>query len=383
MLCSKENCTGCFSCYNICPKNAISMKEDNTGAIYPVVNESKCISCGLCQKVCPSINTIKLKYPSKCYAMKAKDNRALLKSSSGAASALIAEAIINQGGIVYGVTFEKGFQIKHIRIDNKEDLYKIKGSKYVHAYVNNAFKNIKTDLNKNLKVLFVGTPCQVAGLKNYLMKEYDNLYTIDIICHGVPAQKKLKDHLSNLIKEYSIEEIDTLTFRTKNNYAFTLTAMVDNNIVYSKTSKEDEYYYGFLNGIFYRENCYKCKYSNIERVSDLTIGDFWGLSAESELYKDKSTGISILLPCSEKGEKMIDDIKENICIEERPIEEGIKGNAQLNHPVNRKKRYKKFEQNYIKYGFTVAFKKCTTIRTIKIKLKKIKLVNRIINKIRS
>ena len=199
MICQKDKCTGCYACYNICPKKAISLKEDDFGFIYPQVDKEKCINCGLCKKICPQINSkLKMLQPNKVYAVYSNDNKVREKSTSGGVATIISKAILIQNGVVYGAAnlFDKK-EFEYIRIDDAKNLYMIQGSKYVHCYVKNAYTNAKEDLLKGKKVLFIGTPCQIAGLKAFLIKDYENLYTIDIICHGVPGQKLLFEDLKS------------------------------------------------------------------------------------------------------------------------------------------------------------------------------------------
>ena len=217
MICGKDKCTGCFACYNICPKNAIEMKEDEFGYIYPEIIKSKCINCGLCKKTCPVLNNVDKIEPIKCFAMYAKNENIRENSTSGGVATQLSKTIIKDNGIVYGAAFTDECNVSHTRIDNIDDLSKIQGSKYVHSYINQTYKNIKKDLISNKKVLFIGTPCQVTNIKRFLIKEYNNLYTIDIICHGVPSQKFLKEEVIRINRSL---KIDRVNFRKENNYGF-------------------------------------------------------------------------------------------------------------------------------------------------------------------
>lgn len=366
MICHKEKCTGCFGCYNICPKNAIEMIEDDNGFIYPKINQEKCINCKLCEKVCPSINLVEKKYPVDCYAMFVNDENKRRESTSGGAASVFYEYILKNNGIVYGATVNNNFNINFIRIDNIKDLYKVKGSKYVHCYINDIFKNVKKDLCDGLKVLFIGTPCQIAGLKRFLLKNYDNLYTIDIICHGVPSQRYLKDEINDL-------NIDKLTFREKN--GFVLKAYYKEKLKYKSESSDSQYYSMFLKGLNYRENCYTCIYAEPNRVSDMTIGDFWGLGQDSKLFDSENNGVSVLLPITQKGLELIEACKINMILEKRDVLEAIRGNSQLNSPVLKPSKYEKFKQNYIKYGFKLAYKKSYKSEYIKNVIKRNKVIH--------
>lgn len=363
MICPKEKCTGCFACHNICPKNAINMVEDEFGYIYPVIDEKKCINCNLCKKVCPSLNPIKAIYPQKCYAMYAKDKKIRDESTSGGAATIFSTYIIKNGGVVYGATYSKGI-INHLRIDNLKDLPKLKGSKYVHSYILDTYKEAKKDLTNNKKVLFIGTPCQIAGLKRYLMKDYDNLYLIDIICHGVPSQKYLKDEIG--------ENNEKVSFRSKDGFIL----KTYNTLNESKSTElsDSNYYSSFMSGLIYRENCYNCFYAKPERISDITIGDFWGLGKDSKLYDYDNSGVSVILPITDKGIKLFEECCDKMIYEERKIEEAINGNAQLRYATLKPKNYYKFQKVYLKSGFSTAYKKTNKIKILKRKLKNNKYI---------
>lgn len=370
MICDKEKCTGCSACFNVCPKQAISMQSDELGNIYPVIDKSKCINCGLCKKICPQLHDIPSIKPQKTYALYSKDVKKRMASTSGAAATIFGENIIANGGIVYGVSnlyFNNEF--KFIRIDNTKDLYKIKGSKYVHAHVGTTFKGVKKDLIAGKIVMFVGTPCQVAGLKSFLMKDYDNLITVDIICHGVPSQQLFFEQLKQYGINYS--EIYEVSFRNNERYCLTI---YDKNKekIFSKTSSLIPYFRNFLQGNIFRENCYSCKYAKSERISDITIGDFWGLDNNCKIKDDINKGISLVLVNSPKGLKLFENIKSKCVFEERTLEEAVNGNKQLQHPMSKNRKYDIYVTNYKKLGFKKTMKKMLSLKDkLKILIKKI------------
>lgn len=366
MICEKNKCTGCFACYNICPKKAIEMKEDECGFIYPEVDTNKCIKCGLCEKVCPSINKTTSNNPQKCFALFSNDSEIRKNSTSGGVATELSKYFINNGGIVYGACFKNNCLVRHTRIDKLEDLKDAQGSKYVHSYINDVFLQVKQDL-KNKKVLFIGTPCQIAGLKKFLMKDYDNLFLIDLICHGVPSQKFLQEEVIRLV---GTTNVDRVIFRKNNEYGFYI--IKNGKIIFSKKIDESPYDELFMEGLSLRNNCHNCQYSNKNRVSDITIGDFWGLSEKSKIYSEQSQGINVVLCNTEKGVKLIEIMKNNFAIDERNIEEAVNGNTQLRVPINKLNKAIKFQENYKKYGFIKAYKKAMLKKIIKKKLGKIK-----------
>ncbi len=366
MICDKTNCTGCFACYNVCPKNAITMQEDEYGYIYPIINDEKCINCNLCKKICPSITKLEFHQPDVCYAVYSNDNKIRSKSTSGGVATVLSKNIITKGGIVYGASFIENCEVSHIRIDNEKDLHKLQGSKYVHSYIQDTYKNVKQDLIDNKEVLYIGTPCQIAGLKNFLGKEYEKLYLIDIICHGVPSQKYLKDEVNRINKSL---DIDRVLFRDSNNYG--LSIVKDSKITFTSSIKESPYADSFMEGLTLRPNCYDCKYAGKDRISDITIGDFWGLSKESKFYNDRHNGISTVIISTNKGMELFERCKSNFNFEQRDYSESVNGNTQLRTPAPKNKNYNKFQRLYLKKGFYYAYKKSTFIAKTKRKIKRI------------
>lgn len=365
MICEKNKCTACGACLNACPKEAITMLEDEYGNIYPSINNKKCINCGLCRGVCPQLNNKTSFHKStKIYAMYCKNQDVRSESSSGGAATLFYESILEENGVVYGASnLFCSNKFNFVKVLNKNDLYKIKGSKYVHCYTDNIYKDVKEELKSNKKVLFIGTPCQVDGLKSYLMKDYKNLFCVDIICHGVPSQKLLFDELNNLnIKQ---KDINYIIFRDDNGFTF---KVIDSNnkILKEEPSNKICYYNNFLEGNIYRENCYNCKYAKRERISDVTIGDFWGLDKTSKVYDDEKKGISLIMQNTGKGCTLIKSIMKDCVIEERPLEEPYKGNGQLNHPMNKNKKYTIYKKYYPLLGYK---KTCDKMILFKDKIK--------------
>ena len=371
MICSKEKCTGCEACLSICSQNAILMEKDEYGNIYPNINEIKCIHCNLCKEVCPQLkDKLKFKLPITAYAMYNKNYKERNKSTSGGLASIFYRKILEENGVIYGVSnlFGNSENLKFIRIDDMKDLYKVKGSKYTHCHINKIFISVRTDLLANKKVLFIGTPCQISGLKSYLMKEYENLITIDIICHGVASQQLLFEQIKEL--KIPIDKVKWISFRKLSsnncNFCFNLFDFNDNSI-YEREAEYVPYYKNFLEGNFYRENCYYCKYAQIQRISDITIGDFWGIDHNSSIYDDENKGISLVMPITDKGIKLVNLIFDMCNFEERTIEEARKNNGQLNYPMKKNKKYKIYINHYPKYGFKRTMNNMLTLKE-KIKL---------------
>lgn len=334
---SKNDCCGCGACTQKCPKNAIKMKEDSEGFLYPEIDSKKCINCGLCKKICPVINH-KIEdmndFP-KTYAVKNKNTDEILKSSSGGVFILLAKYVIDKKGVVYGAAYDEDNNINHVAIDKEQDLIKLQGSKYVQSNTTVIYKDVKKKLDENRLVLFSGTPCQIRGLKNFLIKKYTNLLTCDIVCHGVPSQKLFKIYLGYIEKKYN-KKISKYDFRNKEKKGWGLTAKItftDGTKKYIN-SDFDPYYSNFLNCNTYRESCYNCKFASIKRDSDITLADYWGvLSIHNEFYDEK--GVSLILVNSNKGEELINQIKNNINIIKTDLNYAITRNKNLERPSMR------------------------------------------------
>ncbi len=325
-----KKCTGCAACCNTCPVDAIAMIEGHNTFLYPHIDESKCINCGRCEKIC-IVNNLKKNNikPKKMYAFRAcEDIR--MKCSSGGVFPILANQIIENGGYVCGAAFDEDFHLKHILVSDKESLRKLYLSKYVQSNIGAIYKEIEQLLKANKTVLFCGTPCQVAGLKNALNKDYKNLFTIDIVCHGVPSQKLFDLYLKDIANGKSIKNI---IFRNKE-FGWSCERMwieFDDGSVYNKSRAEgDPYVTAFLENIDLRDSCENCKFSELPRIGDLTIGDFWGIDKVDSTQQDKF-GTSIVLCNSHKGEKLFALLEGKGIIKEYPFNENLPN--RLNNAV--------------------------------------------------
>ena len=333
----KNNCCGCTSCVQKCPKNAIEMVEDKEGFLFPSINKEKCINCGLCVKTCPMLNyeiEKKENFP-KTLAIKNKNQLEKMKSSSGGVFIVLAKNIIENGGVVYGAAYTKELSVEHIRVDKIDELIKLQGSKYVQSNMNDTYSRVKKDLQENVKVLFTGTPCQVKGLKNFLDKDYNNLLTCDLVCHGVPSQKLFKKYINFLEEKYK-KKIKNYDFRNKEKKGWGLTSKVifDDGTSRYINSDFDPYYSNFLNCNTYRESCYNCKFAKTDRPSDITLADYWGvLSIHNDFY-DK-IGVSLILVNTEKGMKTIEENRNSFEMIETDLNYASSRNKNLITPSKR------------------------------------------------
>ena len=354
-ICRDECCTGCTACMNVCPKKCITMVEDEIGHFFPRIDNTICINCGACKKICPSINSSKINSPINTYAAISNDNKDYMTSSSGGVASVLARHIIKNKGVVYGCTGTNGYDICHIRIDNEDDLWKLKGSKYVESRLDNIFKLVKKDVDDGKIVLFIGTPCQIAGA-NSLFGSKKNFYTVDLICHGVPPQRLLKEHLQEVTKVIP----DEVKFRDGSKFALSL--VKNHKTIFKNSNLLNLYYIGFNKTLFFRESCYNCIYATGERCGDITLGDFWGIKS-TNIKADN--GLSVLMVNTDKGKNLFEDCKDKLIFEEHETAEAVSGNAHLRHPSFKHKNTDKFRKMYPKMGFKKATSKCLMINRIK------------------
>ena len=293
-----NNCCGCSACAQICPKTAISLVENNEGFLYPKVDDDKCVECGLCEKVCPAITPLEMENSEyKAFAAINNNEAIRMESSSGGVFTAIAEKIVQTGGKVFGAKFSEDFKsVIHSWTDSLDGLKDFRGSKYLQSKVQESFKECERFLKAGEKVLFSGTPCQIQGLKKYLRKEYDNLLTIDFICHGVPSPllwKKYVEYRENI----AASKVVKTAFRRKNCgwKQYSLWFAFANHSEYSKTLDKDPYLQMFLKDTCLRASCYDCPAKGLGRVSDITIADFWGIQSEHpDFDDDKGTSFVIV-----------------------------------------------------------------------------------------
>lgn len=364
-------CTGCTACLSICPKKAISFIEDSDGFKYPVIDKDKCIDCGLCKKKCPVLNTKDNDSINDCYVGFNKDDSEKVKSSSGAIFSLLADYILDNNGIVIGAAFDKENKLKHVAVESKRDLDKLKGSKYLQSDLNNIFTYIKEKV-KDRKILFVGTPCQVAGVKAVVNNK--NLLCVDLICHGVPSPKLFDKY----IKELECKNNDSLlnyNFRDKSTGwdTYSNTASFKNNNI-TELSKDNKYMKLFLSDIALRESCYNCNFKVGNKYSDITLGDFWGVqNYYPEMYNKK--GVSAIIINTELGKEVFNSIKNNIEYKSCKLDEIIVGNPSLKVsckiPKNREQFFSELDSKSIDYLCSKYKKKSSLIRRILSKVKTI------------
>ena len=324
----KAKCCGCQACANACPKNCITMKADSEGFLYPVIDEAVCINCGLCEKVCPfnKEEPLRTRKPTT-YAAKILDDDIRNQSSSGGIFSILADQTLKNSGVVYGVAMSDDLKsARHIRIDKTDELYRLRGSKYLQDITGDIFKQVKSDLDEGKKVLFSGVPCQINGLKYFLRKDYENLFTVEVICHGTPSPALWAKYFDYLEDKYKAK-IEKVNFREKRNgwKTFGLTEEGENISQYLN-QHQDPYMQMFLRNYCLRPSCYDCVAKKLESMADLTIADFWGIqNVAPEMDDDKGT--SLVLVQTKKGEIVLDSLKNQFIRKKVDFEAGIKSNV--------------------------------------------------------
>lgn len=367
----KSNCCGCTACVQRCPKQCIAMQEDVEGFFYPHVDLDSCVNCGLCEKICPQHASLKEHLPIKVLAAINKDEETRKQSSSGGVFSLIADSIIEQGGVVYGVRFDDKWHAVVDSAESREGIESFRGSKYVQAYNNGKYIDCESVLKTGRKVLYTGTPCQISGLKNFLGKEYDNLYTVDIVCHGVPSYKVWEAYLGDLNK--SSDDILSINMRDKSRgwkqYSYKI--LGSDGALFDDYASKSLYLQGFVRNYYLRPSCYSCKMKKGKSLSDITLADFWGIEKLDEAFSDNK-GTSAVVVNSTKGQLFIEslDMKGQEC----SFDSFIKNNPSYSTATSSCRYRVDFWKDFPKYG----------IHAVENTMKKeLFIVNRIVNRLRN
>lgn len=364
----KASCSGCSACYSICPTKAITMHTDERGFSFPEIDEEKCISCNLCEKVCPW----KKEYPWKkdmensddaqsmlrCYAAKHMDKEMIASSRSGGAFTALSDVVLDSGGCVYGAAMDADFVTRHHRAVSKLERDAFKKSKYVQSEIGNSYEKVKVDLEDGKQVLFSGTACQCSGLKAYLSKagvNMDKLILLDLVCAGVPSPKVFADYL-NWLQKKSKKKIERFEFRDKDKYAW---GEGVEKVRYSNGKvRYQDYFTGslFFEAWVRRECCFHCPWARVERETDITLGDFWGVDKICrELYDDK--GCNLVLVHTPKGEALFQSAKKDLLVKEVSREQVAHSQKHLYQPTEKPKDYDAFWEDYGKLPFSKVMKK--------------------------
>ncbi len=328
----KKDCCGCSACVQTCPKHCIKLAEDPEGFLYPSVDNNVCVKCGKCESVCPMLHSNKPQTPLATYAATNPNEHVRSQSSSGGIFSLLAEYVIKQGGVVFGAAFDDNWEVVHSYTKSMEGLAKFRGSKYVQSQIRDSFSDAERFLKEGRLVLFSGTPCQIAGLKGYLQKDYKNLLAIDCVCHGVPSPEIFKEYISG---ESNGKSISGINFRDKvtgwKNYSVTLNFSGKDAKTASREHGDDRFIQGFLSNLYLRPSCYSCHFRECRSVSDITIGDFWGIDIiRPELDDDK--GLSLVIANNKQSDDLLRALGCNLT--EMQLSEAIKYNPSITTSVS-------------------------------------------------
>lgn len=363
---SSTNCCGCSACVDICPKNAIKMERDKQGFLFPTINQEVCVECGQCLKVC-HFDMSKLKdlfHPIEVYAATSVDRDAVMHSASGGVFYSIANAIMKQKGVVVGCAYNKEgrtLSVKHIVAHDLQDLKRLQGSKYVQSETEGIYKKVKELAQQNYPVLFSGTPCQVAACRSFLGNDFENVFYVDVICHGVPSQELFKEYIAYLEKKRHIE-IEEVLFRDKSK-GWELAG----SIIYQKNGKKykkyfktgsSAYYALFLRAQTYRESCYECPYAQEKRCGDITLGDYWGVEKTHPEYLNSNggklninAGISCIMVNTQKGKALLNEYGRGIDKIPSDLNSIICNNGQMRKPSQKGNQREKLLEIFSNYGY--------------------------------
>lgn len=397
-LVNVEQCTGCSACANACPKNAIKMIADKEGFFQPIVDDDKCINCGLCERACPALSA---NLPWGIFTPKVNagwHNFDRKISSSGGMFSAFARGILSEGGSVFGASLNSDLVCRHIEILSIDDLQLLRGSKYLQSEIGLIFRTIKMRLENRKKVLFCGTPCQVSGLRKFLKKDYENLLTIDLACHGVPSNAVFKSYINKLQKALNLskknQKIQDFEFRRRDGWGMFPSYSIDESRFIPVYGSNALYMKAFDKSALFRKSCYSCRYAKIPRIGDITLADFWGIGRHGKPFKyDTMKGVSLVLANTEKGLNAINSLDEDSFIEERTLDEALIENHNLTNSSPRHPQRDEIIQDFLnermslekigkKYGLTNQNLK-DIIKEYSSKLGLFSFVKRIYNKVKS
>ena len=353
----KETCCGCSACYNICAKQAISMRPDEEGFLYPEIDQVQCVDCGRCREICPITyeGNYKESGTPRFYVARHRSQEVLEKSTSGGAFTAISDAVLRQNGVIYGADYDENFYVLHQRAESPEQRDRMRISKYVQSDMRDIYAQIEADLKNGRIVLFTGTPCQAAGLRGFMGNSplVDKLYICDLICHSIPSPLIWEEY-KRLLERENGGKLVSVQFRSKkhgwsrenSNKGFLFTT--DQS---PKVQEDDRFYQLFFKvGAITRPSCSKCRFTDIQRASDLTIADYWGIEKYSPEWFD-SLGVSVIMVNSIKGSALFDQAKQDLFEGERPKEESLNEQKRLRESGQLPKNRNKFWEDYRRFGF--------------------------------
>lgn len=332
-------CCGCRACEQICAHKALHFEEDKEGFLYPILNKELCVNCGLCEKVCPMMNADKVLHEEgNAYVAQNLNRDDLSTSSSGGGFIAIAKHVLDNGGVIYGAAYQNGPTVSHEKVETIDGLERLKGSKYVQSDTRNVYAQIKKDLRDGRQVYFTGTPCQVAGLRLFLRKDYENLITSDLICHGTPSPQVFQNTVKHMENSLNADFKD-YSFRDKRVRGWSCSSSsykhrTKGNEIYVNYAKDMEAYFkAFISGHLMRMNCYQCPFANRQRCGDITLADFWGVRKQMPDFPDIYKGVSLLIVNSAKGKELLEILKDRFHIRPVSMDIAVSTNSNLECPT--------------------------------------------------
>lgn len=347
---SSKNCCGCTACASVCSANAVTLEADSLGFFYPSLNVEKCVNCGRCISVCPFNAKVDPNGNPIAYASRHKDLKQVQTSRSGASFIALSDYIIKRGGVVYGVGFDNNYRVIHKRAVSLLELQEFKGSKYSQSDMRGILKMVLADLQQNMTVCFSGTPCQVSAVKRYVPTKYHkNLYLIDIVCHSVASPAIWQDHIKYIEKRFR-GKVEKVNFRDKQLFGWK-----DHRESYIINDKTITFRHSYYHPIHYRPSCSNCKFTNLNRPSDITIADFWGVERVAPEFNQDNNGCNLILVNSEKGVEWLNAISDTVILKEVNINDCLQYNLQF--PTAQHNQHENFQLDYEQKGFLYVMKK--------------------------
>ena len=356
------SCSGCEACASVCPHGTIEMEADALGFRYPLIRESLCTGCEACFKICPLLQENKLSVQEKggesgvsyplTYGGWILDEEVRLASSSGGVFSALAETILEQGGVVYGVSLEGGGIPGFKRVESRAELSSLRGSKYIQAVIGESYKQVRRDLKAGRRVLFSGTICQIGGLKSFLRKDSPLLFTCDVICHGVPSQTFFDKYMDYQREVYEEETVESVAFRDKSLgwLRFSQKIVFAHQKEYARVFPEDLFFKGFLSDVCLRPGCFECVYKKRDKVSELTLGDFWGVDKlYPELFDDKGT--SVVFVHNSKGASLLEEIRPRLFLQEVTYQNAVLCNPAYYKSCPKPPKYEAFCADILQLPF--------------------------------